>query len=218
MPKFTRKEREYQVRRAEIMTAAERVFSAKGFHKATMGEIAKESEFAEGTLYNFFKSKIDLYHSLIEEKSEELLDYLRKQVSKTGGAVEKVKCLIRAQMAFFEKNRNFFKIFVRERDSFEWMAGKDVGGRVNKVYQTHIDFVARIIKDGLKHSEFRNLNPKEAAYALTGLLNSSISRWVTSPRRGRLLAQAPSLIEIFLRGVQKSRGGKSYGRRFEESV
>ena len=119
-----------------------------------MEEIAREAEFAEGTLYNFFKGKIDLYLSLIEEKSKELLDHLHKQASKTIGAGEKIRCLIKAQMGFFDKNRNFFKIFVRERNNFEWMAQKDRNRRLSKVYQTYIDFVAKTIKDDLKHGEF----------------------------------------------------------------
>ncbi len=205
MAKLARKEREYRTRRAEIITAAERVFSAKGFDKTTMEEIAREAEFAEGTLYNFFKGKIDLYLSLIEEKSEELLGYLHKQVSKAVGAGEKIRCLIKAQMGFFDKNRNFFKIFVRERNSFEWMAQKDRTKRLSKVYQTYIDFVARTIKDDLKRGEFRNLNPRETAYALAGLLNSFVCRWPKSSKKERLFDQAPFLTEIFLKGVQKSR-------------
>ena len=205
MAKLARKEREYRTRRYEIITAAERVFSAKGFDKATMEEIAREAEFAEGTLYNFFKGKIDLYLSLIEEKTEELLDYLHKQVSKAVGAGEKIRCLIKAQMGFFDKNRNFFKIFIREKNSFEWIAQKDRTRRLSKVYQTYIDFVARTIKDDLKHGEFRNLNPRETAYALAGLLNSFVCQWPRSSKKERLFDQAPFLTEIFLKGVQKSR-------------
>ena len=50
MDKPSRKEREYQTRRVDILNAAERVFAEKGFHQTTVAEIAKESEFAIGTL------------------------------------------------------------------------------------------------------------------------------------------------------------------------
>ena len=40
MEKSERKEREYNLRREEILKQAEEVFAAKGFYKATVMEIA----------------------------------------------------------------------------------------------------------------------------------------------------------------------------------
>ena len=208
MIKLTRKEREYQTKRAGIITAAEKIFSAKGFHKATMEEIAREAEFAEGTLYKFFKSKMALYVTLIEEKGKELLNCLRERVSMAVSPVEKIKSMIQAEMAFFEKNRDFFRIFTRERSGLEWIVSKDMSKRINKFYQTYIDFVARIIKDGLNRREFKEMNPRETAHALAGLLNSFISQWFTGVKKGSLVERAPFLTGMFLKGVQKSQQKK----------
>jgi AcrR family transcriptional regulator len=59
-----RKEREKERRRQQIIVAAKRVFSQKGFNKATMEDIARESELSPGTLYLYFKNKEELYASL----------------------------------------------------------------------------------------------------------------------------------------------------------
>jgi AcrR family transcriptional regulator len=59
-------------RRQQIMVAAKRVFSVKGFSKATMEDIAKEAELSPGTLYLYFKNKDELYASL----SLRILQYL----------------------------------------------------------------------------------------------------------------------------------------------
>jgi AcrR family transcriptional regulator len=67
-----RKERERERRRQQIMVAAKRVFSVKGFSKATMEDIAKEAELSPGTLYLYFKNKDELYASL----SLRILQYL----------------------------------------------------------------------------------------------------------------------------------------------
>jgi TetR/AcrR family fatty acid metabolism transcriptional regulator len=58
---LSRKEREYQTHRKEILSAAEGVFAEKGFFSSTMSEIAERAEFGTGTLYKYFKSKDDLY-------------------------------------------------------------------------------------------------------------------------------------------------------------
>jgi len=59
-----RKQREKENRRQQILDAARKVFSEKGFSKATMEEIASEAELSPGTLYLYFKNKEELYASL----------------------------------------------------------------------------------------------------------------------------------------------------------
>jgi AcrR family transcriptional regulator len=71
-----RKEREKERRRQQIIVAAKRVFSGKGFNKATMEDIAKEAELSPGTLYLYFKNKEELYASL----SLRILQYLNIRV------------------------------------------------------------------------------------------------------------------------------------------
>lgn len=72
-----RKEREKERRRQQIIVAAKRVFSDKGFNKATMEDIAKEAELSPGTLYLYFKNKEELYASL----SLRILQYLHIRVT-----------------------------------------------------------------------------------------------------------------------------------------
>ncbi|MDQ1329982.1 MAG: TetR family transcriptional regulator [Thermodesulfobacteriota bacterium] len=67
-----RKEREGERRRQQIIVAARRVFSIKGFNKATMEDIAREAELSPGTIYLYFKNKDELYASL----SLRILHYL----------------------------------------------------------------------------------------------------------------------------------------------
>ncbi len=55
-----RKERERERRRQQIIVAAKRVFSDKGFNRATMEDIAKEAELSPGTLYLYFKNKDEI--------------------------------------------------------------------------------------------------------------------------------------------------------------
>jgi len=59
-----RKVREKERRRQQIIVAAKRIFSAKGFNKSTMEDIAEEAEISPGTIYIYFKNKDELYASL----------------------------------------------------------------------------------------------------------------------------------------------------------
>jgi AcrR family transcriptional regulator len=64
---ISRKERERQIRRSEIVVAAREVFSARGYSEATLDEIAMRAEFGKGTLYSYFQGKDDLYAAVIAD-------------------------------------------------------------------------------------------------------------------------------------------------------
>ncbi len=79
-----RKIRERERRRQQIIVAAKRVFSQKGFSKSTMEDIAREAELSPGTLYLYFKNKDELYASL----SLRILQYLNIRLEDLKGGNE----------------------------------------------------------------------------------------------------------------------------------
>lgn len=77
---YERKQREKEKRKAEIINAARKVFSNKGFNASTMEEIAMEAELSPGTLYLYFKNKEELHTSLSIEIMKYLADEMQKVV------------------------------------------------------------------------------------------------------------------------------------------
>jgi AcrR family transcriptional regulator len=69
--------------RARILKAARTVFGARGFHGATIEEIADEAGLSNGAIYYNFASKGDLFLALLEERSEERVRHIRRTL--TGG-------------------------------------------------------------------------------------------------------------------------------------
>ena len=177
-PRAERKQREYEARREEILLAAERKFSQNGFFKTSMAEIAEAAQFAMGTVYRFFKSKEDIYISLVEAKVEELLRLLEEATHSRLPAQEKLRAVIQVKLAFADQNRAFFRIYVSEWSGFEWTVKSAFGERVWKRYLAQIDLVANLIKEGIKTGEFRKVNPKDTSLAFHGMLNSTIYLWI----------------------------------------
>jgi TetR/AcrR family transcriptional regulator len=95
-----RKEREKQLRREEIVTAAEKVFFSKGFDLSTMDDVAEEAELSKGTLYLYFKSKEDL-HMAVARKSIRILRAITlKATEGEGNALQKLGRMGRATVEF----------------------------------------------------------------------------------------------------------------------
>ena len=72
-----RKKQERQARRRRIQSAARTVFAAKGYAKTSIEQIAREASLSVGAIYLYFRSKEDLYISLLEEP----LEYFDKELS-----------------------------------------------------------------------------------------------------------------------------------------
>jgi len=206
-PRSQRKQREYEARREEILSAAEGLFSQNGFFKTSMAEIAEATQFAMGTLYKFFKSKEDIYISLVESKVEEMLLQLEQAVRKADSADEKIREVIRVKLAFADQHRDFFRIYVSEWSGFEWTVKSAFGEGVWKRYLAQIDLVANLIKDGIKTGEFKKVNPKDTSLALHGMLNSTIYVWIlqAGPKES-LVDKGEWLGNLFLGGLGTREG------------
>ena len=110
-----RKQRDFALRRSDILRAAERVFANKGYHQATMSDIAEEAQYAVGTIYLYFKDKQGLYASLLEEKMGDLFHLVQEKVEKTNKVFGKISVLVKTYLEFFANNEDFFRIYFSER-------------------------------------------------------------------------------------------------------
>jgi TetR/AcrR family transcriptional regulator len=201
--KISRKEREYLAHREEILLAAEKVFAAKGFFPSTMSDIAKEAEFGTGTLYKYFKSKEELYFTLIDEKVEEINRLIKAELSQKTSAVERIKKVLGLQFEFFERNRDFFRIYISERNRFEWTVKDELGKGLHEKMVAYIHLLAEVMKQGIGGREFRSLNSMDLAHALVGMVNSFIFEWMISCESYPLMSKRETVLEIFLGGVQQ---------------
>jgi AcrR family transcriptional regulator len=81
-------ERRRQQTRDYLLRAAEQVFARRGFHGATLDEVAALAGFTKGAVYSNFKNKDDLFIALLESRYEENMEGLRAILDSSQGAPE----------------------------------------------------------------------------------------------------------------------------------
>jgi AcrR family transcriptional regulator len=204
MEKLNRKAREHLTHRKEILLAAEKLFAAKGFFPTTMSEIAQEAQFGTGTLYKYFKSKKDLYFTLIDEKTAEINGPVKAELSKKMSATERIEKILRIQFEFIERNRDFFRIYVSERSRFEWTVKDDLGKGIHEKMVAYIHLLAQVMRQGIKDGTFKPNDPLDLAHALVGIVNSFVFEWLIAPRPYPLLSKVDTVLDIFLRGAERT--------------
>ncbi|MFQ5612820.1 MAG: TetR/AcrR family transcriptional regulator [Anaerolineae bacterium] len=95
-----------EARRAQILDAAVRVFAEKGFHRATIKDIANAAGVADGTIYNYFKNKNDLLVAMVARLAE--INQFAGQAGHLaeGGDPEQIlRFILRNRFELLERNR-----------------------------------------------------------------------------------------------------------------
>ena len=139
--KISRKQRETNLRKQNIIKAAEKLFLANGYEDTTMNQIANESEFSKGTLYNYFKSKDDLYLAIGTKAYEIIIDYTKFFVENKDPGVDQLKAVGYAYYEFTKNYPDYAHIF------------HDISIKLPHVAQKSKDKLTANEKDYLNRSE-----------------------------------------------------------------
>lgn len=81
------------IKRVRILDAATKLFTAQGYRKTSMGEVARESGVAKGTLYLYFEKKIDLLVAAMGREKRALWDDFHEVFDESRSARERLRSL-----------------------------------------------------------------------------------------------------------------------------
>lgn len=202
MERLERKEREFNIRRAEILEKAEKIFSMKGFHNVTMAEIAAASGFSIGSLYLFFEGKENLYTIMISEKLDLFYSQVQKATCSAGSVIEKIDVLIDATLLFAQNNPEFCRLFVRGENAALSEAMTRLRHRLVKGYFEHITFIENLLKEGIESGLLKKLPSRDMAQALFNLTRMSLIEWILDSTQKSPCSRKDFIMEIFLNGAK----------------
>jgi AcrR family transcriptional regulator len=203
MIKAERKEREFNLRRTEILEQAQRIFASKGFHNTSVAEIAGASGFAVGTLYQFFESKEQLYISMVTEKLNMMYSGVQESVGKETDIVKKIEVMVASQFHFVENNTEFCSLFIRGEHLSLSAGGIELRKQLKTDYAAQIALTEKVMREGIQAGLLKRMDPRMMAAALAGIINSYASKWLTTDEGTSLMNYVPFVMDIFLKGVRK---------------
>lgn len=205
---LSRKERDKQLRRDDILKAAARIFALKGYYKATIQDIAQEAEYATGTVYLYFKDKDELYFSLVFDKLNELLSMIRESSRHVNDARKKLEVFLQESLSYFEKNRDFFRIYISERNRLTWMIDttniKIAGSHTDQLFA----YLLGVVKEAQEQNVIRrDFGAKHIANILAPVFCSVIFDFLSLPagKVKDLKEKSDFILDVFLNGVGKKK-------------
>jgi AcrR family transcriptional regulator len=196
----TKKQVVEEFRCRAIRDAAMRVVGRKGLEKATVDDIAREAGVAKGTLYLYFRSRDEILEKTIGAAVDELLERLRRAAEGTGPFAEALERLLTAQFAYFDENRDFFRLYFASGEYSE-----DRRLRQTRRYRLHIDQLAALIRRGRRRGELKSLDPERAAIAIAGAARDLILRRIHEKQPPPPEADARFLRDVLVTGLSAER-------------
>ena len=197
---LNRKERDRQLRRSDIFKAAEHVFALKGYHKATIRDIAKEAQYGTGTVYLHFKNKDTLYFALLEEKLKCLLALIKEKVGQVKDSKKKLEIFIQESLVFFEKNQDFFQIFVSE-GSESYIETRFLKSSIGLQLQEYTESLLKEAQgQGVVNSNF---DPEQISNVFESILKTITLKWLQKKKRKEesLVGLSDTILRLFLYGA-----------------
>lgn len=161
---------------ADILDAAERVFSEDGLRDGSLRRIAELSGYSTAAIYKFFDSKHHLVTETLNRRADEYLVDLKTAAERNGTALERLHFIVDAAATYFSAHKQFSSL-VRQVQGGEAILGPvlaafadDIGGR----YGQAMELMADLIREGHNSGEIRAGDPRALAHLASVLTNEYV--------------------------------------------
>jgi TetR/AcrR family transcriptional regulator, fatty acid metabolism regulator protein len=187
------------IKRKSIIQAAIEVFSKKDFKTASISEIAQKAGVADGTIYQYFKSKEDLFFSIPIEKTNEFRSQLDLHLEGISGAINKIRKFVWYFLYFFKTNPEYGRILMLEmRVSKSFVKTKTYDFLKQSVSQA-----MAIIIEGQNEGVIRqDTDPYILRHFILGTLEHMVTRWLLKEGKYDLIEHHEEVSRILIEGLR----------------
>jgi TetR/AcrR family fatty acid metabolism transcriptional regulator len=163
-------------RKTQILTAATKVFSERGFAEARMDDIVAESGLSKGALYWYFESKDAIIVGILDQIFDYETGNIRELLKHEDSAKRKLEMFVDTTIEDLEKMKLLMPIFF---DFWSLSVRKKAIKRaIKRYYQSFFDLIEPVIEQGIERGEFRPVDVKETAVAIGAMYEGTILLYV----------------------------------------
>jgi AcrR family transcriptional regulator len=156
--------------RGQLLDAAERVFGAKGFHDASLKEIAEMAEFSVGSVYSFFDGKDDLFRQMFVRRGAEFMLGMHAILDGECTATEKLHLLIDFQIDFFRRLRPFGRLLLRYGNALLLADPNELDAVMASNFAESMRLQSELFAHGQTTGEFRAGDATVLAHLFSGMI------------------------------------------------
>lgn len=157
--------------RQDILEAAAQVFRQKGFHGASMNDIAEAVKLQKASLYHHVSSKQEILFELLDQSLKLIMEQISAICTRDIPADQKLRLMIKEYLQILGDNLDLAAVLLFEHRALE-----------RRQHARHVpsrdqfeSLWRDVISDGVRTKTFQCEDPAIAARALLGFLN-----WTTT--------------------------------------
>jgi len=183
-----RKAAERQARRRRIQRVARKLFADRGFQRTTIEDVARRASLSVGAIYLYFRSKEELYVSLLQDNLLTLHKELVRVRRGEGTPRDHLRDAWRYAVRYAYQNPDAYRIFLfLSAPTLHEQVGEAVLAEVGGAARACLDTVAEMLTDGVA----AGIYPACDVHAQVDLLSSSfLSLVLLHATRANLAAPA----------------------------
>ncbi len=204
-----RKERERNLRRHHIQESAKKLFLINGFRSTTMEDIAKETELSTGAIYQYFKSKEELYASMNLESLQHTIGQVENIYgNKRLSPEEKILKIKDVLYKIFLNDPTLLRVIlhVQIEDTLRTLDGKLLN-QLNEAGRKLMNLLASVYQDGVRAGDFSQGDGLARADIMwgtfAGLMMWEEAKKRINPEKDFLKSTLDQAFKIFCRGIKK---------------
>jgi AcrR family transcriptional regulator len=189
-----------QAAQEAIYAATLEVISRRPGDSLKMQDIAETAGIATGTLYNYFKNKVELLTFVDEKLHTNILSRIESIPDLPISPAEKLKSVIREIFAFFTKHHIVFDL--TEKFGTKTRIPKSI--KYERLKQGQ-NCIAAVLREGIRQQRFKNIDPDKAAkYFLSAIIGViDIQDWL---QNYQLTKEADELADFLLSNLTIRQG------------
>jgi len=159
-----RKNREKEQRIQSILGEAKKLFFSKGYRETTMDEVALEAGFSKATIYQYFKSKDDLYFSLLLPVAEDSTKEMKKveeklDTEKYSSGASFIRDMFKHFYKAYEKDPEGFKILqLFQQTGMLWELSEKTRLAIFEKGKTNFELARLLIRKAIKQNLIKKVN------------------------------------------------------------
>ncbi len=202
-----------QERIEEIYEAALDTIDNKGLDKTTLDEIAEKVNITKPALYFYFKSKDELFFSLIRNRFDILKKRIDLILESNETSIVKLKRVVDTFVDFGVNNKKFFLVLLNsQQGKLMNFRNKDYKKRIFKNCNNELEKIKSLIQECINDGYLKNKDPYFLSFALRGFINQTVMHYIMSENNlfpKKIKPDSEEILSLFLdgAGTKKSTGG-----------
>jgi TetR/AcrR family transcriptional regulator, fatty acid metabolism regulator protein len=202
-------------KRQAIIESAIEVFGKNHFRKGSISEIARKAGVAEGTIYQYFKNKEDLFFSIPIEKTKEFCRNLDLHLEGITGAFNRIRKFIWWYLYFFQANPQYSRTLM-----LEMRVNKSFSkAKAFKSFKPFTNKILEIIKEGRREGILRqDVNVYLQRQLILGVLEHMVTRWLLKGERYDLVKHYEGVCALVFNGISFPKGPGNDSNRLTREI